>query len=246
MAGLRIKRLALPIAALSATAALGQTANCMSIGPDMVQCTTPQGAVTNCVRNGPTMSSCTQVVPPMTSNSSAPHSDAGTALGGGLVDFINRIKENGIRKKVGEFLAKGQCAEAANYALEKGRLELGLSLRDYCASQASPLASLSGEQMAKMMADRAEVGVEVRPGIQVTGVSSTGVLLEIKLKPVQADFVVGSTVSEWMKAEACGQDWHPFFKKGGMIMIGIYDPNEKFLAVEFGDYKECGLGKSQD
>lgn len=64
----------------SASSAVAQTSHCMSVGNNMVQCTSPNGAVTDCVQTGSNMAQCTEVVSPQTTPQ-ATYPDGGAALG---------------------------------------------------------------------------------------------------------------------------------------------------------------------
>lgn len=63
--------------------------------------------------------------------------DSGTVLGSALGRLIFGDPEQRFRREVGRMLADGRCADAANFALREGRLELGSQIARSC-TQAAP------------------------------------------------------------------------------------------------------------
>jgi hypothetical protein len=110
--------------------AFAQSTTCMDLGGGLVTCDTvqPRGNVhTQCMRHG-TIISCNST------GGTYQGTDQGAAAGAGLVALIQGINERKFNKRVGEMLAAGDCVAAANYAFEKGRLEIGQSIIDRCRS----------------------------------------------------------------------------------------------------------------
>jgi TRAP-type uncharacterized transport system substrate-binding protein len=60
-------------------------------------------------------------------------SGSGEALGTALGQLISGTNPNHIRSRIGKMLAKGDCAGAEQYALQKGELDLAQQVKNYCA-----------------------------------------------------------------------------------------------------------------
>lgn len=102
-------------------------------------------------------------------------------------------------------LAKGECNEAANYALNKGKIELGLLLKEYCAARAAPAVQLTAEQMASNMAQQAKVGLEVYGGWFVSEVESIGSALHITITQKDRGHPFPKNNSRTFKTRAASQ-----------------------------------------
>jgi hypothetical protein len=112
--------------------AVAQSTTCMGMGDDMVHCDTLGGVSTDCMAMGGGLVTCNSVG----GGARSVQSESSSGGAGGLMDFIDALHEKSIRKKVGHMLAAGDCRGAANYAYEKGRLELGAAIARSCQSPA--------------------------------------------------------------------------------------------------------------
>lgn len=226
--------------ACAASSAIAQTSHCMSVGNNMVQCTSPNGAVTNCVQTGSNMAQCTEVLSPNAAPQ-ATYPDGGAALGQGLADFVRGIGERKFRKKIGEMLAKGECKEAADYALTKGKIELGLQLQEYCAARAAPTVQLTADQMASNMARQAKVGLEIYDGWVVNEVSSVGAVLLITISQNKRGAPISEEQFAQLQEQSCIADLEPFFRQGGVISNEFKTLNGASLDVRLVDAEFCNL-----
>lgn len=99
----------LVMVAASQASAQTSSSNCMALGGGLVHCnTTTMGG------------------------GRGYNEDGGAALGRGIASLITRNRERSLRKRIGKLLADGDCQGAANYAYQKGRLELGAAIADAC------------------------------------------------------------------------------------------------------------------
>ena len=146
--------------------ALAQTTTCMNLGGGIVTCDTPspRGNVhTQCMSHGAIVS-CNSA-----GGSQGFENDGGSD--GSVVSFIQGINERKIRKRVGEFLAAGDCEGAARYAFEKGRIEFGQAILDRCqpvsaTPRSTPPANLPYNELVPMIARAAEA---YAPGFRIGG-----------------------------------------------------------------------------
>ena len=145
---------------------LAQTTTCMNLGGGLVACDTPspRGNVhTQCISHG-TIVSCNST------GGSQGFEDDGSG-DGSVVSFIQGINERKIRKRVGEFLAAGDCQGAARYAFEKGRIEFGQAILDRCqpvsaTPRHTPPTNLPYNELVPMIARAAET---YAPGFRIGG-----------------------------------------------------------------------------
>lgn len=129
--------------------AFAQSTTCMNLGGGLITCDTvqPGGNVrTDCMQHGA-----------ITSCNSTGAGNQGAAAGGSVISFIEGINERKFNKRVGEILAAGDCIGAANYAFEKGRLEVGQAIAARCrpnkaVTQSSRPTNLSYSELVPMIA----------------------------------------------------------------------------------------------
>lgn len=57
-----------------------------------------------------------------------------------LANAIHNASEASVRSKIGKMVAAGQCQEARDYALKKGRLEMASSVERLCSGQSAQSA----------------------------------------------------------------------------------------------------------
>lgn len=109
------------------------------------------------------------------------------ASGATVTDFIRGINERKFEKKVGEMLANGDCAGAARYAFEKGRIEIGQAISDRCAGMsARPRAPVSQNlpyeeliSLVKRAADVFQPGFELGEGLIARNFRADGGTLNV-------------------------------------------------------------------
>lgn len=117
------------VIATSTVSATAQT-NCMSMGPNMVQCYGADGSSTNCMAMGPNMSHCDTV-----GGQSRPRAQEASGDDDSLLDELMPWRVANFRKKLGKMIAAGDCQGAAKLAYEKGKLELGAQISRTCSRQ---------------------------------------------------------------------------------------------------------------
>ena len=142
-----------------ASQAGAQTSQCMAVGDNMVHCNNSGGGWTDCTAIG-NMATCNT-----SGGYRQPSADGGTSLGKGIGSLISRIGENSFRKKVGKMLAAGDCQGAANYALQKGRLELGNSILQSCNTYARPSVSTNMPAAGLMVPRQPSLGSTATPDL---------------------------------------------------------------------------------
>ena len=136
-------------------------------------------------------------------------------------------------------LADGQCEEASRYALERGRIEIGLAIRDYCAAQAAAQIPPTAEELAAHMAKNAETGVEISPGRIVSHVSNLAGVLEVHVQQATDAPEISENDQAIAHSESCNGDWSAFYEAGGALMISFYDKHGGHVLSTLGSTELC-------
>ena len=127
----KLKLMAVALAFVSVASAEANNTNCIVNG-NMAHCNTiGQGGMTStdCMMIGNQVS-CNSI-----GGQSTTYDDSGASAGQGIADLTGAINEKNFRKKVGSFLAAGDCHGATQFALKKGRLEIADYLARSCAGR---------------------------------------------------------------------------------------------------------------
>lgn len=148
----------------------------------MVHCDHLGGGWTDCTAVG-NMATCQTMG---TERQDQAQGDSGAALGEGLGSLIASMRERSFRKKVGSLLAAGDCENAARYAFEKGRLELGYEIKRNCQSYGATGTQLGAspaalESTLSAVAEKAKVPVDFDANSTITQVSAQGRQLTLSI-----------------------------------------------------------------
>ena len=168
-------RAAVALATLAcASEAIAQTSNCITMGGGMVHCHTMgrNGSMssTDCMSMGGNMATCytMDMSQPQRSNPTPDMSHPQT--GGTTLEFIGdliaRSQERSFQKKVGQMLASGDCQDAANLALARGRFDMSNEIRRSCqpkAAEAAPETITTQQFMAVMPSPAAPLSDPSKP-----------------------------------------------------------------------------------
>lgn len=224
-----------------ATSAAAQTSNCIRVGPDMVQCYAPDGSSTNCMRMGNDMASCTTMGAAGSGTSS--ESDGGSALGNSVIDVVRGFSERSFRAKVGKMLANGDCTGAAQYALKKGRIELGASLRETCEKRHAGEAN-HGSDVEGMVAELARKTLAPR----IISPQLTLISAEANERQLVATFSAQEHVPDFNDARnslidgTCGDpSMITIYRGGGSMRLVYLDQEGKHLGSVLVAAAECGI-----
>jgi hypothetical protein len=221
-----------------ATTASAQTSNCMRMGSEMVHCNSSDGSSTDCMRIGSDMATCNTIG----GATNAQSYDSGAILGQGLGSLIASMQEKSFRKKVGKMMAEGDCEGAANYALTKGRLEIGTSIKAYCAQQLGGAAqNLPVEARIAQIASQAQTGVEAAPNLWITNVEARGrqLVLSAENRVEKPSFTLSD--KEKLIEEFCVPQFEQIFREGGSVRADFYTAGGIRYASAGVDAEACGL-----
>ncbi len=161
---IKLNLVAAGLAIVSLASAEANNTNCIVTGK-MAHCNTiGQGGLTStdCVMMGNQVS-CNSI-----GGQSPTYDDGGTSAAEGIADFIGAINEKNFRKKVGSFLAAGDCHGAAQYALKKGRLEIADRLAQNCVGRfQSPSAAIGVPSQIEIEARKLLVAGDCKGAVKV-------------------------------------------------------------------------------
>lgn len=218
---MRIRQAGVLFAFLASGSAISaQTTNCMRMGPDMVTCHSANGATTNCMAMGTDMATCNTTGG---TSSHASSSDGGAALGQGVVAFVRGIQERSFKKKIGTMLTNGDCQGAAKFALEKGRLELGVAIQQACQSgpEKNPAGAMTVEASVAKMAEIAKRG-EIEPGLSLRDATASGSQLVFHLVAEGAATDINAQRARWV-SESCANEGFRKLYEGGATLRANYE-----------------------
>jgi len=88
-------------------------------------------------------------MPDMSQEAPAPHARRSGAGGNYILDLFDVTGAKHHRKVVGQMLAKGDCAGAEKYALEKGELDLADRVQARCETSAAPLPTKTSSPVTR-------------------------------------------------------------------------------------------------
>ena len=74
-------------------------------------------------------------MPPLSQTPIQTDNDSGTVLGTAVGELLTGTGDRHVKSRIGKMLAKGDCAGAEKYALQKGRFDLLGVVREYCAAR---------------------------------------------------------------------------------------------------------------
>ena len=226
------------VLASCASSASAQTSQCMSMGPDMVNCQNSNGSTTNCMAMGGTMATCT------TSGGARQYQGDGgaTQLGEGLASFISRMKERSLRAKIGKMIASGVCEGAAKYALSKGRLDLGKAIGDGCGH-----ASMGQGQNQRLedalseIAENAQTPAPMSAGVTLTKVDARGTQLLLTAVVGSHESISPSDRSELAAALCSENRMITLIRAGASVRTVVLDPQGEVGSQALVAAKECGI-----
>lgn len=173
-------RIGLLIAFASTAQAQAQTSHCTGSG-SMVHCNTMGGnggmSMTDCMITGNT-ATCNTIV---SNSNTTTVNDSGASAAEGILALFRGSSERKFRKKLGAFLAEGDCRGAANFAYTEGKIEIGNSIAQNCsASQPSVGYGVGDQTLAELKAyiDKGDCKGAVSRAYQLGKVSLGDAILE--------------------------------------------------------------------
>lgn len=217
-----------------------QTANCMRMGSDMVTCHSTNGTVTNCMAMGSDMAHCTTTGG--ASPSTAAQGDGGAVLGQSVVGFVRSIQERSFKKKIGTMLANGDCIGAAKFALEKGRLELGVAIQQACQRNTDqPVAGvLSVEDSVAKLAEVAKRG-EIEPGLRLKDATANGSQLILSLVAEGAATDIDGQRARWVAESCSNDDFRKLYEGGATLRANYHTKDGAPLGTFLLTAGDCGV-----
>lgn len=204
----------LTVAICAPLAASAQHTTCMAMGPDMVSCNTTGGQAND---------------------------DGGAALGRGLGDLIAGINERNLRKRVGRLLADGDCEGAARVALEKGRLEMGLAIREMCVPPPAQERSAEVSRQLQAIAAQAKTPAPYGEGLTVTAVQAAGTQLMLTVQYDRNGPVPVEQRNAAMTDICASEPLRPLLLAGAAVRAFYLAPDGAQVAKDEVTASVCGL-----
>lgn len=163
------------------------------------------------------------------------------AVGQGLSDLIAGINERRVRSQVGKLLAEGDCEGAARLAFEKGRLEMGLAIREQCAPSPARLPSVELARQLQAIAARAQTPAAYGDDLTVTAVQAVQTQLWLTVQ-YNREGAMPLEYRQFAKTEICrSPDMQELLVAGATVWIFFLAPNGSQLAKEEASASVCGL-----
>jgi len=164
------------------------------------------------------------------------------AAGPGLADLIAGINERKVRAQVGRLLAAGDCEGAARLAFEKGRLELGMDIREQCRAQ--PAAQQPSVELARHLqtiAARAQTPVAYGDDLTVTAVQAVQTQLWLTVQ-YDREGALPVEYRQFARSEICGSpDMQQLLAAGATVWTFFLAPDGSQLAKDEASARVCGL-----
>jgi hypothetical protein len=179
-----------------------------------------------------------------------PSYENGAALGRGIGALIARSRESSFKKKVGSMLAAGDCEGAAQFALEKGRLELGTSIAQACRPQ-KQLASTSNQSVAgpneiesqlRRMAANTKTPVKLDEVTTVSKVEAIGSQLLLTAVVDTKDAKISDAARSKLINDICAyKSSPPLLRAGASIRIVYFESGGRQIGAAMATREECGF-----
>lgn len=179
-----------------------------------------------------------------------PSYESGAALGRGIGTLIARTRESSFKKKIGSMLASGDCEGAAQFALQKGRLDLGTSIAQACKPQ-SQLASTANEQSVasdnieaqlRRMATNTKTPVKVDDVTTVSKVEAIGSQLLLTAVVDKKDATISDAARSKLINEICAyKSSPPLLRAGASIRVVYFEPGGHQIGAAMATRQECGF-----
>ena len=209
----------------------------------MVNCQNSNGSWTNCNATGPNMATCTTMGG--TTAEPAGSSEGGYAFGQAISTILQKRAEASFRKKIGAFLAAGDCEGAAKFALEKGRLDVGPAIAQACAAyRTNPTPVSASRPLAErlsLIASNAKLpaAIDQNTTLRALNAQATTLLVSASVKdPMQFT----SAQKESYARGACSADWFgPLIADGATVKAEFRDSVGRDLGGFTLTSKDCGL-----
>lgn len=202
------------VAICAPSVAGAQHTTCMAMGPDMVSCNTTGGQSNN---------------------------DGGAVLGRGLGDLIAGINEGNLRKRVGRLLADGDCEGAARLALEKGRLEMGLAIRESCGPSPTQQRSAEVSRQLQSLAAQAKTPAPYGEGLTVTAVQAVGTQLMLTVQYDRSGTVPVEQRNAAIRDVCSSEPLRPLLMAGAAVRAFYLAPDGAQVAKDEVTASVCGL-----
>jgi len=170
-----------------------------------------------------------------------PNNDGGAAFGSGLADLINGIGERNLRRRVGKLLAEGDCEGAARLALEKGRLEMGLAIRQRCRPSPSQQQSAEVSRQLQALAAHARTPAPYGEGLTVTSVQAAGTQLRLTVQYDREGLVPAELRSAAMTEICATEALRPLLRAGAAVRAFYLGPDGAQVANDEVTAGVCGL-----
>ena len=209
----------------------------------MVHCNHTGGGWTDCNSVGGNMAQCTTMGVP----GQQPHyEDGGRAVGEGIGKLIVGIRERSFRAKVGSMLAAGDCAGAAKFAFEKGRLELGSEIQRSCLGAArppmtatAPAAAGSISQLLRQAAERAETPASYDANTTVTKIEAMGDRLVLSAKIKDTALFTDQWRSGVVRDLCDPKGFGALVQRGAIVRTDFQDSQNRSLGTLTVNFTSC-------
>lgn len=199
---------------------------------------------TNCMAMGSNMVHCD------TMDMTQPGNDGGAVLGRGIGELIARSRENSFRKKVGEMLANNDCVGASRFAYQKGRLELGAAIAQYCSSYRTPLPSQAptGNGSGDLDESVRRIASDIHPPISLdevttlSNVEAAGNQLRLTAKVDRRGATITDSLRTSTTSDICGlAEFASLLRNGASIRAYYVEREGRPIGTITVTRQECGF-----
>lgn len=223
----------LPIVGLQDASAQMTQQTCMDMGGGMTSC------------QGMTFGNSNSVDSSSSSNPSNGDNGQG-ALAAGLGKLIFGDREGRFRREVGRMLAEGKCREAAAYAYESGRLELGSQIASSCPSAAQRSApSITPENLEdnlQRLADNVRTPFQFDEITEITDVSAFGRQLLFTASIKTDENLISENSRRQITNYLCADNISPqLLGAGGSIRVVLHNNSGSELGAVMVNRSICGF-----